>query len=913
MKDRAKTKEQLTNELAELRQRIPELEALKTKHKRIEKALLASAQQWQRTFDAVGDVVCLQSVEGRILRCNTAMANLLGKSFDEIKGRTCWELMHGTSEPIEGCPIVRMQETHHRETFILPRGDRRLEGSVDPLLDENGNLIGAVHIISDVTEHKQAEEALLESQERYRALFEDLNDAAFLADAETGRILDTNKQGEVLLGRTREEIIGMHQRELHPPEKADEYRQRFATHVREGHAADYDGEAIMKNGSIVPVSISAAPVTIGEKQLILGLFRDITERKQAEEALRESEKKYKRLFKATPIGITTLDMKGMITSCNPSVYTQGGYSEDDLVGKHFSKITPIRARDIPKFIKVFTSIIRGEVPKPFEVAYHHKDGTTGWTEVHVALIKANGKKVGILVLQMDITERKKAEEALRESQERYRALVNLGGAVGEAIVMLQDTEQGDAIQTFVNREWPRITGYSRKELLGMSFFDLLHPRYRQTSLKRHKRKVSGEAIPKLFEMSIIRKGGTEVPIEITSAYSTYKGERANVAFIRDITERKQAEEALRQERNKAQKYLDIAGVIIVAIDAKGVVTLINKRGCEVLGYPEKEIVDKNWFDNFIPPRIREEVKTVSRKLLTGETEPAEYYENSVLTKDGEEKIIAWYNTVLKDEAGNIIGHLSSGEDITERKQAEERERRLQQELYLSSRLASIGQLAAGVAHQINNPLTGILGFSERLLRKSTDKEATKDLERIHNEAARTAKIIQSLLTFARRHKPKKEYADINDILQKALELRAYELKTGNIEVALDLAPDLPQTIADFNQIEEVFLNLILNAEQAMTEAHRGGKLIIKTQQTKDYIRISFADDGPGIPAKYLDKLFDPFFTTREERGGSGLGLSVCHGIVTEHGGKIYAKSKSGKGSTFFVELPVTTAKTDEGK
>ncbi|TET88491.1 MAG: PAS domain-containing protein, partial [Dehalococcoidia bacterium] len=140
MKDRDKTKEQLISELAELHQRIPELEALETKHKRIEKALLASAQQWQRTFDAIGDVVCLQGAEGRILRCNTAMANLLGKSFDEIKGRTCWELMHGTSEPIEGCPIVRMRETHHRETLILPRGDRWLEDSVDPLLDENDNL-----------------------------------------------------------------------------------------------------------------------------------------------------------------------------------------------------------------------------------------------------------------------------------------------------------------------------------------------------------------------------------------------------------------------------------------------------------------------------------------------------------------------------------------------------------------------------------------------------------------------------------------------------------------------------------------------------------------------------------------------------------------------------------------------------
>jgi len=252
------------------------------------------------------------------------------------------------------------------------------------------------------------------------------------------------------------------------------------------------------------------------------------------------------------------------------------------------------------------------------------------------------------------------------------------------------------------------------------------------------------------------------------------------------------------------------------------------------------------------------------------------------------------------------------DDITERKQAEEREKQLQTELHLSSRLASIGELAAGVAHEINNPLTGMIGFSQRLLRKSTDEATSRDLERIHNEAQRAAKVVQNLLTFARRRESKKEYSDINDILGRALELRAYELRTSNIELAVELAPDLPKVMADFQQMQEVFLNIILNAEQAMTEAKGGGKLAIKTKKTKDNIRICFTDDGPGIPAEHLDRLFDPFFTTREEKGGTGLGLSVCHGIVTEHGGRIYAKSKPGKGATFFVELPLTAENSVKG-
>jgi len=630
------------------------------------------------------------------------------------------------------------------------------------------------------TQRKQAEETLRESGQKYRSLFENmLNGFAYckiLVDENNQPIdfvhLEVNSAWERSIGFKKEDVIGKKITEVIPGIKESETDliSIYGKVALTGEATEFDlyFEPLGKWFSISVYS--------PQRGYFVAVFDDITERKQAEEALRESESRFSGIAENALEWIWEVDINGEYTYASPVCEKILGYKPEELLGKHFYDLFLPEEREQLKKAALNTFAKK----KPFREFINqnmHKNGEIVWLSTSgVPILDERGNLLGYRGADTDITERKQAEEALKESEERYRALVNLGGKVGEAIVMLQDTEQGHAIHTFVSNEWPHITGYSRKELLGMSFFDLLHPKHQEVSLKRHKRKMSGEIIPGLFEMSIVTKDGTEVPIELTSAYTTYKGQHANVAFVRDITERKQAEE---------------------------------------------------------------------------------------------------------------------------------REKELQQQLYLSSRLASVGELAAGVAHEISNPLTGILGFSERLMRKSTDQEVSQGLEIIHNEAQRVAKVVGNLLTFARRREPKKEYLDINDILRRALELRAYALETSNIEVVTGLSSSLPRTMADLHQIQEVFLNIILNTEQAMSEANGRGKLSVKTQQAGDYIRISFADDGPGIPAEHLDKVFDPFFTTRGEKGGTGLGLSLCHGIVAEHAGKVYAKSKPGKGATFFVELPLS--------
>ncbi len=379
----------------------------------------------------------------------------------------------------------------------------------------------------------------------------------------------------------------------------------------------------------------------------------------------------------------------------------------------------------------------------------------------------------------------------------------------------------------------------------------------------------------------------------------------------DITERKQAEEALRESKEQLRKMFESVTDGISVVDLSGIITEVNQTAVEIHGFGSRDkLLGRNALE-LVAPRDHERIATNMRKALKqGTIRDVEY---TLLKADGTEFPGELSTSVLRDASGKGVGHITIVRDVTERKQAEEKEKQLQQELYLSRRLASVGELAAGVAHEINNPLTGVLGFSQRLLRKSSDEEVRRDLEIIYSEAQRAAKVVQNLLTFARRREPKKEHSNINDIVQKTLELRAYELQTGNIEVVTDLAPNLPEIMVDFHQIQEVFLNIVLNAEQTMNEAHGEGKLIIKTREIKDYVRISFADNGPGIPPEQLDKVFDPFFTTRAEKGGTGLGLSTCHGVVTEHGGRIYARSKPRNGATFFVELPLSRVKAAVGR
>ena len=370
-------------------------------------------------------------------------------------------------------------------------------------------------------------------------------------------------------------------------------------------------------------------------------------------------------------------------------------------------------------------------------------------------------------------------------------------------------------------------------------------------------------------------------------------------------ERKKAEEALKQSEHSYRVLFEstLDGLIVMDIETMKVV-FGNQTAAKLYGYESMgDAIGINPLD-FVHSDDKEKVLEVIKKDLF-EKGLRQVNEFRTITRDGREMWISAIGTGTEYQGRPAI--LVSIRDITEQKKVEGAKRRLEEQLQLSSRLAAIGELSAGVAHEINNPLTAIKGFSELLLARYDLDEAVKsDVKAIFKEVQRAIKVTQDMLSFARRHEPEKCFISINEALAKNLDLYACHMKTNNIDMVVEFDPELPKTMADFYQLQQVFMNIVINAEQAMSEAHGRGKLTVKTQRSDGMIQVIFADDGPGISEENMKRIFDPFFTTKEIGKGTGLGLSICYGLVEAHGGRIYARSRAGQGASFIVEIPIVS-------
>jgi len=342
---------------------------------------------------------------------------------------------------------------------------------------------------------------------------------------------------------------------------------------------------------------------------------------------------------------------------------------------------------------------------------------------------------------------------------------------------------------------------------------------------------------------------------------------------------------------------------LLLVDHERRIKMANPAALETLGYGAGELVGQN-IEMIFADRGGDLIVYTGNDFDDPAYRGAVNAETSFRTKACNTIPISLSTSVMRDKDGSLQGTIYIGRDITELKLAEEERRRMEEQLQTADRLAAVGELSAGVAHELNNPLAAIQAFAQFLAsRKDLDETVKGDVETIYREAQRATRITGNLLSFAVRDCPQRCPVSLNEIIERTVRLHTYLMKAGNIEVAMELSPDLPVTMADSERMQQVFSNLIRNAEQAMAETG-GGTLRIQTNRVNEAIRIIFADDGPGISAENVKCIFDPFFTTRDVGEGTGLGLSICFGIIEGHGGHIYVDSKPGEGATFVIEIPI---------
>jgi PAS domain S-box-containing protein len=505
-----------------------------------------------------------------------------------------------------------------------------------------------------------------------------------------------------------------------------------------------------------------------------------------------------------------------------------------------------------------------------------------WENTANPIRDARGEVVSCLEIGRDITERKKQEQALADELTRRRLLVDQSL---DGIVVLDV----DAKVVEANRRFAEMLGYTLEEVPKLHTWDW-DKNFPRKKILEMGRNVDEKGLH--VETKHTRKDGSVIDVDISINGAMLGEQKLIFCVCRDITERKKMEEALKLAAEEWRHTFDSISDAVSIHDRDFQILRANKAFADIFHLKPHQIIGRYCYE------LHSGGKPISgcphkQTLATGKPAAAEFYESHL------GKYLLESTSPIFDDKGEVVGTVHITRDITAQKQQNER-------LMMADRLASIGELAAGTAHELNNPLTSVIGFSQLVMEKDIPDDIREDLKLIYNEAQRAANVTKNLLTFGRKHAPVKQPNQINNIIEDVLKLRAYEHKVNGIEVKRQLAPDLPEIMVDYFQMQQVFLNIIINAEHFMTEAHNRGTLTITTKKQNSTVRISIADDGPGIPRENLSRIFNPFFTTKEAGKGTGLGLSICHGIVSEHGGQIHAKSQPGKGATIVIELPINS-------
>ncbi len=785
-----------------------------------------------------------------------------------------------------------------------------------PIMKE-GKAAGLRGIMVDITEATRDREALHREKEKFRVLVEE-SPLGISLIGKDGRYEYINPRFTEIFGYHLEDIPTGREwfRKAYPDQ---EYRRQVIRvwindqkEAEVGEARPRTYVATCKDGSEKTINFRPVMLETGEQVVICD---DITEEKRAEAALRKSEEKYRNIFDNAQVGIfRTRINDGKVLECNDRFARTYGYESPKACIADF--VTSERYTDPGARQKMVAAIMeKGEI-HDIEACFSRKNGDTVWVRFSARAYPEEGYLEGV---GYDITEEKKALDGLRESEERYRKLIE---ASNDGIAIIRDD-----MHLYVNQRFLDIFGYDTpQEVLGKSFFVSVHPDDLERVTDLASRRQSGDPVPSRYEFKGRRKNGQTVFIEVSAAKTIYKGEPVSLAYLRDVTERRQVQEALRESEGRFRDISYSMADWIWEVDKYGRYTFATETVKQILGYDPQELMGKSPFE-LMPEDEARRMEGVF-KTIVSEKKPIVDLENWNLSKDGRKVCLQTNGVPMLDEKGELIGYRGVDKDITERKLAEEERKKLEAQLQQAHKMEAMGLLAGGVAHDLNNILSGIVSYPELLLMDlPEDSPLRKPIKTIKESGMRAADVVADLLTIARGVATGKEALNLNAIVSEYLGSAEFDKlkKTHSfVDFRTDLDSDLLNISGSSIHIKKALMNLVVNATEAIEGS---GAVIISTgnryldepvggyEDVKqgEYAVLGVSDNGSGISPEDLERIFEPFYTKKiMGRSGTGLGLAVVWNTVQDHHGYIRVESRE-KGTAFELYFPVTREETADEK
>ena len=803
--------------------------------------------------------------------------------------------------------VARGKSGHEAETIMYALdGEERhvfLKWSAAPGCEED---LSKVYVsILDMTAMKKVEKDLMTIS---RAV-DSTGDAVVITDGKGGSFYH-NQAFIDLFGYTPEEL----NQAGGPPAvyKDKELARSIFDTIRKG--ASFSGEVTImaKDGKEVPVFLRADAIKdeYGETTALVAIGTDISDVKKAEEALRESEERYRLLFNVGQdmIFVNEIDLesgpKGFI-EVNEVAYEKFGYSKEEFLEKEVAHIvTPSFLERIPRILEEFKK--EGQIV--FEAEFLTPDGKEFPAEVNAMLFELQARPA-VLSIARDITERKHAEQEIRKESAFRNAIIE---NAAEGLAVCHEVPEFPYVCfTVWNDRMTEITGYTMKEINELGWYQSMYsdPVISEAAAERMGRMRYGENLV-AEEWTVTRKDKKRRTLSISTSLLDMNDETGPhvLALMQDVTDRRIAEEALAEEKERLAVTLRSIGDGVITTDTEGRVVLINKAAEELTGWTQVDAFGTHISEVFsIEDEDSGEKRPdpVQRVLEKGGA--IEIEDRTVLVaKDGSRKVIADSGSPIRDRESRVIGVVLVFRDVTEK-------RRIEEELSKAEKLESLGILAGGIAHDFNNILTGILGnISMSKMYKETPDMVEKRLNEAERACVRARDLTQQLLTFSRGGQPVKEAASLELLVKESAE---FALRGANTKCDYRVEEDLWPVLVDPGQMSQVVQNLVINADHAMPS---GGTITVEMRnrmveegetsaagrvEAGPYAELVVSDQGMGIPEDSLQKIFDPFFSTKQK--GSGLGLSVTYSIIMNHLGHISVDSEMGAGTTFRILLPAS--------